>query len=107
MESNVKMSQLIKDFLQQDEGYGQVEEELRVALNEIIARHKLHCSVVISMLARMSAGYIHFTQEYYDKLQTDVVVEEDFQNFLTATLTSLDMNDVAGELDRMKNKELN
>ena len=37
----------------------------------------------------------------------DVVVEEDFQQMLTAYLTSLNMSDVAGEMETMRNKELN
>jgi hypothetical protein len=30
-----------------------------------------------------------------------------YNNFLTATLTSLDMKDVGNEIEKMKNQELN
>ena len=46
-------------------------------------------------------------QQAYNQQGADVVVEEDFQQMLTAYLTSLDMSDVAGEVETMRNKELN
>ena len=99
------MSQLLKDMLAHEEGTA--AEELRVALNDIIAKHQLHASVVISLLARLSAGYIHLTQKYYDRLHADVIVEEDFQNILTAHLTELDMSDMKDEVEKIKREELN
>ena len=102
---DVVMSQLLKDMLTHEEGTS--AEDLRVALNDIIAKHQLHSSVVISLLARLSAGYIHLTQKYYDRLHADVVVEEDFQNILTAHLTELDMSDVKDEIEKIKKENLN
>ena len=43
-------------------------DELRVKLNAIIARYQLHPSVVLSLLARFTAGYIHLTQKMYNHL---------------------------------------
>ena len=105
MADEVEMSQLLKDMLAHEEGTA--AEELRVALNDIIAKHQLHASVVISLLARLSAGYIHLTQKYYNSLNADVVVEEDFQNILTAHLTELDMSDVKDEVEKIKKENLN
>ena len=102
---DVVMSQLLKDMLTHEEGTA--VEDLRVALNEIIAKHRLHSSVVISLLARLSAAYIYLTQKYYDRLHADVVVEEDFQNILTAHLTELDMSDVMDEVEKIKKENLN
>lgn len=107
MDSNVKISQLIIDMTQHVKGTEPAFEDLRQALNGIIGRYKLHPSVVISLLARLSAAYIHLTQKVYDKRNADVVVEEDFQNFLTATLTDLDMSEVSSELEKMQNGNLN
>jgi hypothetical protein len=105
MADEVEMSQLLKDMLAHEEGTA--AEELRMALNDIIAKHQLHASVVISLLARLSAGCIHITQKYYNSLNADVVVEEDFQNMLTAHLTDLDMSDVKEEIEKIKREELN
>ena len=102
---DVVMSQLLKDMLTHEEGTA--VEDLRVALNEIIAKNLLHSSVVISLLARLSAAYIYLTQKYYDRLHADVVVEEDFQNILTAHLTELDMSDVMDEVEKIKKENLN
>ena len=55
MADEVEMSELLKDMLTHEEGTA--AEDLRVALNDIIAKHQLHSSVVISLLARLSAGY--------------------------------------------------
>jgi hypothetical protein len=63
--------------------------------------------VVISLLARISAAYIQLTQKVYDKQNADEVVEEDFQNFLTASLTSIDMSEVNAELEKRQNGNLN
>jgi hypothetical protein len=37
----------------------------------------------------------------------DDLMKEERDTMLTAYLTSLDMSDVAGEMEKMKNKELN
>lgn len=101
----VDHSPLILDMLNHDSG--NAAEDLRQALNGVIAKYMLHPSVVISLLSRLSAGYIHLTQKYYNEIDADVVVEEDFQNMLIANLTSLDMSDVNKELDKLTNMELN
>ena len=103
----VILSPLLKDLAKHVKEEGEAAEDLRQALNGIIGRYKLHPSVVISLLARISAGYIHLTQKVYDKRNADEVVEEDFQNFLTATLTDLDMSDVSAELEKMQKENLN
>lgn len=103
--NEVELSPLMLDLAKHVKEEGDALEDLRQALNGIIGRYKLHPSVVISLLARMSAAYIHLTQKVYDKRNADEVVAEDFQNFLTASLTSIDMEQVSGELE--KNENLN
>ena len=103
----VILSPLLKDLAKHVKEEGEAAEDLRQALNGIIGRYKLHPSVVISLLARISAAYIQLTQKVYDKQNADEVVEEDFQNFLTATLTDLDMSDISAELEKMKNEKMN
>lgn len=107
MKDGVDISALLLDLASHTEGTGPVAEDLRVALNDIIARYQLHPSVVLSLLARLSAGYIHLTQKLYNQTHGDVVVEEDFHNMLVASLTSLDMSDVKREMEKMKKEQLN
>lgn len=82
-------------------------EQLRLKLNALIAKHHLSGAAALHMLARLSAGYIHQLQRSYNQQGADVVVEEDFQQMLTAYLTSFDMCDVSGEIEKMKREEIN
>ena len=107
MANEIDISDLMKDLAQHYPGTEPAAEDLRQALNDIIRKYKLHASVVISLLARLSAACIHMTQQHYNMLHADVVVEEDFQNMLNAQLTDLDMSDVAGEMEKMKREKLN
>ena len=103
----IDVSPLFIDLAKHSPGTEPAAEDLLDSLNAIIGKYQLHASVVVSLLARLSAAYIHVAQKYYNDIHADVVVEEDFQNMLTAHLTDLDMSDVMGELERMKNKQLN
>lgn len=107
IESNVIMSAVIKDLTDHWQGTEPAAEDLRVALNDIIGRYKLHPAVVLSLLARLSAGYVHLAQKVYNQTHDDVVVEEDFQNMLLAHLTSLDMSDVKREMEKIEKQVLN
>ena len=82
-------------------------EELRQRLNEVIANHQMSGEAVLAMLARISAGYIHQMQCIYDQAGAEVIVEENFQNMLTAFLTDFDMSDVKTEMDKIKREQLN
>ncbi len=82
-------------------------EELRQRLNEVIASHQMSGEAVLAMLAHISAGYIHQMQRIYDQTGAEVVVEENFQNMLTAFLTDFDMSDVKTEMDKIKREQLN
>ena len=101
------METTIDDLMKEERDTGVAAELLRQKLNDLIARYQLSGAAVIHMLARLSAGYIHQLQQAYDQQGADVVVEEDFQQMLTAYLTSLDMSDVAGEMDKIKREQLN
>ena len=87
--ADIKLSPLMRDMLEPAEG--DAAEALRLALNGVIGKYQLHASTVISLLARLSAGYIHLTQKMYDDAGADEVVEEDFENMLIAHLTDLDI----------------
>ena len=82
-------------------------ELLRHKLNDLIARYQLSGAAALHMLARLSAGYIHQLQQAYDQQGADVVVGEEFQQMLTAYLTSLDMSDVQSEIEKIRKQNLN
>ncbi|MBR2113434.1 MAG: hypothetical protein IJ929_02040 [Prevotella sp.] len=107
MTEDVNISQLFRDLMTHLEGTEPAAEDLRVALNSIIGKYKLHPSVVLSLLARLTAGYIHMTQKMYNQSNADVVVEEDFHSMLEAQLTDLDMSDLGIEIEKMKNEDVN
>ena len=101
------MEKTIDDLMKEERDTSVAAELLRQKLNDLIARYQLSGAAVIHMLARLSAGYIHQLQLAYNQQGADVVVEEDFQQMLTAYLTSLDMSDVAGEVEKMEREKLN
>ena len=101
------METTVDDLMKKERDTGVAAELLRQKLNDLIARYQLSGAAALHMLARLSAGYIHQLQQAYNQQGADVVVEEDFQQMLTAYLTSLDMSDVAGEMERMRKMNLN
>lgn len=101
------MEQTIDDLMNEERETNLAAEQLRMKLNALIARHQLSAQAALHILARISAGYIHALQRAYSLQGLDFVAEEDFQHMLTAYLTSLDMNDVAGEMQKMSEKEMN
>lgn len=107
MEDSIQLSKLIKDLMEYGGRTEPAVADLHMALNEVIDKYKLHPSVVISLLARFSAAYIHSVQRWYDNRDADVVVEEDFQNFLTANLLCIDMEYTNRDIEKSKNENLN
>lgn len=101
------MATTIDSLMKEERDSDIAADLLRQKLNDLIARYQLSGAAVIHILARLSAGYIHQLQQVYNQQGANVVVEEDFQNILTAYLTSLDMGDVAGEMEKMKKEKLN
>ena len=86
MANDVKLTPLQWDLVKHANKEGNAAEELRQAINSIISRYKLHPSLVLSLLARMSACYINLTQAVYNKKGDHEFVEADFLNMLTAHL---------------------
>ena len=97
----------IDALMQEEQDTNLAAEQLRMKLNALIATHCLSGAAALHLLARLSAGYIHQLQRVLDQQGADIVVEEDFQQMLTAYLTSLDMSDVAGEVEKMEREKLN
>lgn len=101
------ISPLLRDLCSYQGDDKPAAAEMLEALNSIIGKYKLPPAVVLSLLARFTAGYIHITQKWYNKSHDDEVVEEDFQNMLTAHLTDLDMSDVTAEMEKIQKERLN
>ena len=86
--------QLIQELLQQERNVAPAAEEMRTRLNDVIERHQLNGTQVLSILACLSAAYIHQLQKAFDAAGANELVEETFQTLLTAYLTSIDMEEV-------------
>lgn len=86
--------QLIRELLRQEHFVAPAAEKMRTCLNDVIDRHQLNGTQVLTILARLSAAYIHQLQKAFDAAGANELVEETFQSLLTAYLTSIDMEDV-------------
>lgn len=99
--------QLIRQLLQQERHLAPAAEKMRTCLNDVIDRYQLNGTQVLTILARLSAAYIHQLQKAFDAAGANELVEETFQSLLTAYLTSYDMARVNKEIEKMKKEELN
>lgn len=98
----MKKEDIVEDILAQHKRLNPAAEELRKKLNGIIAEYELSSDVVILLLARLCAGYIHQTQKVMDKAGSDdpAIVNNTFHDMLRAYLTSYDMADVGEEINK-------
>ena len=100
------MTPLQWDLVKHGNEEGDAAEELREAINSIIGRYKLPPSLVLSLLARMSAAYINLTQAVYNKKGEREFVQADFLNMLTAHLMDHSIDECNKALEKMtKNKQ--
>ena len=99
MADDVELTALQWDLVKHANEEGNALEELRQALNSIIDRYKLHPSLVLSLLARMSACYINLTQAVYNKKGDHEFVQADFLNMLTAHLLDHTMDECKKALE--------
>ena len=107
MDYEFKPEAVVQELLEREKDYGPATEDLRLCLNHIIKERNLDAFSVMTVLASLSAGYVHQMQMlYYDSGATEVV-EETFQHIFTTFLTSYDMERVAKEVETMKNEEVN
>ena len=101
MANDVELTPLQWDLVKHGNEEGNAAEELRQALNSIIGRYKLHPSLVLSLLARMSACYIKLAQAVYNKKGDHEFVQADFLNMLTAHLLDHTMDECQKALEEM------
>ena len=100
---------VVEDIMQQHGRLQPAAEALRKKLNGIIAEYELSSENVLFILARLCAGYIHQTQKVMDHAGVDnpSVINDVFQDMLTAYLTHYDMSDVGADIDKMIKGEVN
>ena len=82
-------------------------DELRLSLNDIIAKHNINPHETLAILARLTAAYIQLTQKQVDAMGIDDVVEEDYQMMLSTYLTDIDMQKVVPEMDKINREMFN
>lgn len=107
MDYEFKPEAVVQELLEREKDYGPATEDLRLCLNNIIKERNLDAFSAMTVLARLSAGYVHQMQMLYDDMGATEVVEETFQHIFTTFLTNYDMGRVAKEVKKMKNEELN
>ena len=106
MANDVELTPLQWDLVKHANEEGNAAEELREAINSIISKYKLHPSLVLSLLARLSACYINLTQAIYKKKGDRECVLNDFLNMLTAHHLDHAIDDFKKEQEEMtKNKQ--
>ena len=105
MANDVELTPLQWDLINHVNEEGNAAEELREAINSIIGRYKLHPSLVLSLLARMSAAYINLTQAVYNKKGDREFVQADFLNMLTAHLFNHSIEECKKALEEMTKHE--
>ena len=99
------------DFLQEvdhnQQAINPAANELRLKLNEIIAKYHISPVTTLTILGNLSAGYIHQMQQLYADPSWKDKVEDMFQNTINAYLAHFDAHDIRQEAERMRQKELN
>ena len=99
--------QLIKELFKQERRLAPAAEDLRRSLNNIIDCYNLDGKDVLSLLARVSAGYIRILEKAFDIESGKTLVVDTFQNILSVYLSHVDMSKVPVEVEKMKREELN
>ena len=105
MANDVELTPLQWDLINHVNEEGNAAEELREAINSIISKYKLHPSLVLSLLARLSACYINLTQAIYKKKGEREFVQVDFLNMLTAHLFNHSVEECKKALEEMTKHE--
>ncbi len=82
-------------------------EQLRQSLNKIIKDLNLPPQIALSAIARVAAGYTHQFQRTLDDPKLKDAVEDAFLQNYIACLYDFDEHDVAAEIERLKNINVN
>ena len=87
-----------------------VAEEFRNVLTHELKTNNLEAVEALGATARISALVINQIQGLFNRHSGDLTfidIEQEFQDMLTAYLTSYDMSDVAAEMEIIKNEDVN
>ncbi len=97
---------ILNDLKRQQEAVSPATDELRLKLNEIIAKYRIDASTTLIVLSNLSAGYVHQMQRGQEPSYRDAV-EDMFQRGFKTCLAHYDLLDVNDEVEKMKKQELN
>lgn len=101
--------QRAEDFMQMAQlemEAGMAADKIKEKMNELIQEYNLRPLVVLSILARLSAAFIHVMQKQEFPAEKDKI-EDCYQMMLETYLAHQDLLDVQMEIQRMKDKEVN
>ena len=98
---------IYESFTNNDDGSITYNASAWGGLVGIIKERNLDAFNAMTVLAHLSAGYVHQMQMLYDDMGATEVVEETFQHIFTTFLTSYDMERVAKEVEKTKRENLN
>ena len=101
------LTQQIREIVEKAEQTDPASEELAQCLNAIIKERKLKGTEVLTVLARITAGYIQrMKREYHTPEQRDKV-EDYFDTALQTYITCSDINDMYRRLAEMQRENTN
>lgn len=98
---------ILNDLKRQQEAVSPATDELRLKLNEVIAKYNINSTTTLAILSRLAAGYVHQMQQQSFSPSTKDIIEENFHKMFEINLSSLDIHDVNKEMERMKRMEEN
>lgn len=87
-----------------------VAEELRSVLTHELRTNHIEAVEALGATARISALVINQIQGLFNRHSGDLTfidIEQEYQDMLTAYLTSYDMDNVAAEIEKMKDEDVN
>ena len=102
--SGEELTQFLRDALEVEP----IAEELRLHLNEVIARNDINPLKALAALTYLSAAYLRYTQEYLacSPAQCDEL-EGTFHNSIQLYLAIFGHNELKKEMERIRREELN
>ena len=98
---------VLKDLERNQQAVNPATNELRLKLNEIIAKYHINPAVTPSVLGKLSAGYVHQMQQLYNDPSWKDIAEDMYQNAFKAYLAYFDAYEIRQEAERMRQKEMN
>ncbi|MBR2113435.1 MAG: hypothetical protein IJ929_02045 [Prevotella sp.] len=101
-----EIKELLHELALLEQFTGTGAEEMKDKLNEIIQKYSLNPVAVLTILARLAAGYIHIVQEHSAPEKHDEI-EDKFHFMLESYLADLDLVKVSKTMEKIKRMDAN